>query len=71
MKTCGGCGNKKMRYCLCLSCGWITPEAKKLDEKLKLEIEKQNSKERPLRVEVKTVRMDWSKLGSPRVLPER
>ena len=70
MKTCGGCGNKKMRYCLCLSCGWMEPEAIKRDKELKLEIEKRNSKRLP-RVEVKTVRMDWSKLGNPRVLPER
>jgi len=68
MKTCGGCGNKKMRYCLCLSCGWMDPKVKKRDKKLKLEIEKDNSK-RPPRVGVKTIRVDWSKLGGPRILP--
>jgi len=70
MKICGGCGNKKMRYCLCLSCGWMDPEAKKRDEKLKLEIEKQNSQGQR-QVEVKTVRVDWSKLGNSRILLER
>ena len=70
MKTCGGCGDKKMRYCLCLSCGWMDPEAKKRDEELELEIEKRNSR-RSRQVEVKTVRVDWSKLGSPRILLER
>jgi hypothetical protein len=69
MKTCGDCG-AGMRYCLCLSCGWMDPEAKKRDEELKLEIEKQNS-QRPHRVEVKTIRVDWSKLGARRVLSER
>jgi len=70
MKTCGGCGNKKMRYCLCLSCGWMDPEAKKRDKELKLKIEKRNS-QRSRQVKVKTVRVDWSKLGSPRILLER
>jgi len=55
---------------MCLSCGWMEPEAIKRDKELKLEIEKRNSKRLP-RVEVKTVRMDWSNLGNPRVLPER
>ena len=70
MKTCGGCGDKKMRYCLCLSCGWMDPEAKKRDKELQLEIEKRDSEKLP-QVKVKTVRVDWSKLGSPRILLER
>ena len=69
MKTCGGCGNEKMGYCLCLSCGWIDPEAKKRDEKLKLKIGKQNPQGQR-RAKVKTARVDWSSLGRPRVRPK-
>ena len=39
MKTCGGCGDKKMRYCLCLKCGWMSPEDKKRDEEVRKKIE--------------------------------
>jgi len=71
MKKCPECsGNIHATYCVCPSCGWLEPEARERDKKLKLEIEKDNS-ERPPRVEVETIRMDWSKLGHPRVLPER
>ena len=71
MKTCPECSsNIHVTYCVCPRCCWLEPEAKKRDEKLKLEIEKDNSK-RPPQVEVKTVRVDWSKLGSPRILLER
>ena len=70
MKTCIGCGDKKMRYCFCLKCGWMSPEDKKRNEEVRKKIEEKNS-QRPHRVKIKTVRMDWSKLGNPRVLPER
>ena len=70
MKTCGGCGDKKMRYYLCFKCGWVSPEDKKRDEELRKRIEEKNS-QRPHRVKIKTVRMDWSKYGDSRVLPER
>ena len=71
MKQCPECSdNMRVTYCVCPRCGWLEPEAKKRDKKLKLEIEKDNSKRSP-RVKVQTVRMDWSKLSYPRVRPKR
>ena len=70
MKTCGGCGDKKMRYCFCLKCRWMSPKDKKRDEEIRKKIEEKNSQQ-PHRIKIKTVRMDWSKLCDNRVLPER
>ena len=70
MKTCGECGDKKMRYCFCLKCGWMSLEDKKKDEKLKKRIEEGNSK-KPYRIKLKTARLDWSKFSDNRVLSKR
>ena len=70
MKTCGGCGDKKMRYCLCLECGWMSPEDKKRDKELRKRIEEKNS-QKPHRIKVKTARLEWSKFSDNRVLSKR
>ena len=70
MKTCSGCGDKKMRYCFCLKCGWMSPEDKKRNEEVRKKIEEKNFG-KPDGAKIKTVRMDWSKFCDSRVLPER
>jgi hypothetical protein len=67
MKTCGGCGNEKMRYCLCLECGWMSPKDKKRDDEIRKQIE-QGKLQKPNRIEIKTARLDWGKLSNNRVL---
>jgi hypothetical protein len=71
MRICPGCsGNIHAAYCVCPSCGWLGPKARRREKELKLEIEKRNSQE-PHRVKVETIRVGWGKLGNCRVLPER